>query len=118
MQQVAELLVSQNKQLLRDALTNNEARNALIKSINDISDRLIAGGAKATVQETSDLAEDSSLITEAFAEDIDPADYRVIENLSSNLSPSTKEKILRITIDSGNLVDEDGNFIRTFSPNK
>ena len=118
MQQVAELLISQNKQLLRDALTNNEARNALIKSINDISDRLIAGGAKATVQETSDLAEDSSLITEAFAEDIDPADYRVIENLSSNLSPSTKEKILRITIDSGNLVDEDGNFIRTFSPNK
>ena len=118
MQQVAELLISQNKQLLRDALTNNEARNALIKSINDISDRLIAGGAKATVQETSDLAEDSSLITEAFAEDIDPADYRVIENLSSNLSPSTKEKILRITIDSGNLVDEDGKFIRTFSPNK
>jgi len=118
MQQVAELLISQNKQLLRDALTNNEARNALIKSINDISDRLIAGGAKATVQETSDLAEDSSLITEAFAEDIDPADYRVIENLSSNLSPSTKEKILRITIDSGNLVDEDGNFIQTFSPNK
>ena len=119
MQEVAELLISQNKQLLRDALTNNEARNALIKSINDISDRLIAGGAKATVQETSDLAEDSSLITEAFAEDIDPSDYRIIENLSSNLSPSTKDKILRITIDSGNLVDKDtGEFIRTFSPNR
>ena len=118
MQQVAELLVSQNKQLLRDALTNNEARNALIKSINDISDRLIAGGAKATVQETSDLAENTSLITQAFADEINPADYRIIEDLSSNISPSTKEKILRITIDSGNLVDEDGKFIRTFSPNK
>tara|TARA_R110001632_G_scaffold72232_1_gene167172 strand:+ start:1155 stop:3224 length:2070 start_codon:yes stop_codon:yes gene_type:complete len=118
MQQVAELLVSQNKQLLRDALTNNEARNALIKSINDISDRLIAGGAKATVQETSDLAENTSLITQAFADEINPADYRIIEDLSSNLSPSTKDKILRITIDSGSLVDEDGKFIRTFSPNK
>lgn len=94
MQQVADLLVSENKQLLRNALTNNEARDALIKTINDIADRLIAGTAKGVVGETTDLAENASLITEAFAEEIDPADYRVIEDLSSTISPTTKQKIL------------------------
>jgi hypothetical protein len=95
MQEVAELLVSTDKQLLRNALTNNEARDALINTINNIADRLIAGGARATVQQVTDLVPNAtSIVSPSFAEEIDPDDYKVIEDLSSSISPSTRQKIL------------------------
>ena len=94
MQQVAELLVSTNKQLLRNALTNNEARNQLIQTVNQIADRIIAGGARATVQQVTDLIPSASIISQSFAEEINPEDYRSIQDLSRDLSPQTKEKIL------------------------
>jgi hypothetical protein len=95
MQEVAELLISTDKQLLRNALTNNEARDALINTINNIADRLIAGGARATVQQVTDLVPNAtSIVSPSFAEEIDPDDYKVIEDLSSSISPSTRQKIL------------------------
>ena len=95
MQEVAELLVSTDKQLLRNALTNNEARDALINTINNIADRLIAGGARATVQQVTDLVPNAtSIVSPSFAEEIDTDDYKVIEDLSSSISPSTRQKIL------------------------
>ena len=45
-------------------------------------------------------------------------DTTAIKRLADSISPEARNKILSIRIDSGNLVDVDGNFIRTFSPNK
>jgi len=51
-------------------------------------------------------------------EEIDPS---AIKPLVESISGKNIDKILgavRITIDSGNLVDDEGNFIRTFGPDK
>lgn len=116
MTEISNLLISQNKDLLRDALTNKEARDKLINTVANYADRLIRGGARATVQQVTNLVPNLSIVSPSFAEEINPEDYRFIEELSSNLSPSAKEKIMRITIDSGNIVDDQGNFIRRFGP--
>ncbi len=95
MQEVADLLVSTDKQLLRDALTNNESRDKLINFVNSIADKLIAGSAKATVQQTTDLIPNAtSIVSPAFADEINPEDYKFIEELSSSISPATRQKIL------------------------
>jgi len=109
--EVAELLISENKQLLRNALTNNEARNALIKTINDIADRLIAGGAAASVQQASNLVEDvGSIVSPAISAELDPnmdnmgleTDAEVQEAISpliATLDTDTRQKIIKIYAD-------------------
>ena len=111
MLQVAELLISENKQLLRNALTNNEARNALIKTINDIADRLIAGGAAASVQQASNLVEDvGSIVSPAISAELNPnmdnmgleTDAEVQEAISpliATLDTDTRQKIIKIYAD-------------------
>ena len=111
MLQVAELLISENKQLLRNALTNNEARNALMKTINDIADRLIAGGAAASVQQASNLVEDvGSIVSPAISAELNPnmdnmgleTDAEVQEAISpliATLDTDTRQKIIKIYAD-------------------
>ena len=95
MQQVADLLVSTDPQILRNALTNKEARDNLIKLVNDLSDKILAGGARATVQQITDLVPNAtSIVSPAFAEEIDPDDYKVIEELGRTITPTTRQKIL------------------------
>ena len=109
--EVAELLISENKQLLRNALTNNEARNALMKTINDIADRLIAGGAAASVQQASNLVEDvGSIVSPAISAELNPnmdnmgleTDAEVQEAISpliATLDTDTRQKIIKIYAD-------------------
>jgi hypothetical protein len=118
MLQIARILVSEDADAVRKALTDREVRNALVRRANQIINTLTKGVGTATGTESVKQAggKNFSIFSNAIAEEIDPEDYRFIEQLSSNLSPSAKEKIMRITIDSGNLVDDQGNFIRRFGP--
>ena len=120
--QVAELLISENKQLLRNALTNNEARNALIKTINDIADRLIAGGAAASVQQASNLVEDvGSIVSPAISAELNPnmdnmgleTDAEVQEAISpliATLDTDTRQKIMKMYADGtvGQIFEDTG----------
>ena len=122
MLQVAELLISENKQLLRNALTNNEARNALIKTINDIADRLIAGGAAASVQQASNLVEDvGSIVSPAISAELNPnmdnmgleTDAEVQEAISpliATLDTDTRQKIMKMYADGtvGQIFEDTG----------
>lgn len=118
MTEISNLLISQNKDLLRRSLMNQESRDQLINTVAQIADRLIRGGARATVQQVTDLVPNAtSIVSPAFGDEIDPQDYRVIEDLSSTISPSTKDKILRITINPSGIVDEEGNIIRRLGTN-
>jgi hypothetical protein len=95
MTEISNLLISENKDLLRDALTNKEARDKLINTVANYADRLIRGGARATVQQVTDLVPNAtSIVSPAFGNEIDPEDYKVIEDLSSTISPTTRQKIL------------------------
>lgn len=116
MLQIARILVNEDADAVRKALTDREVRNALVRRANQIKNTLAKSVGTATGTESVKQAggKNFSIVSDAMSEEIDPADYRFIEDLSSNLSPSAKEKILRITIDSGNLVGEDGEFIRKF----
>jgi len=116
MLQIARILVNEDADAVRKALTDREVRNSLVRRANQIKNTLAKSVGTAIGTESVKQAggKNFSIVSDVMAEEIDPADYRYIEDLSSNLSPSAKEKILRITIDSGNLVGEDGEFIRKF----
>ena len=127
--QIARILVSENSELVKNALTNKDARNKLFARFEQLVDGFIAGTTKAGIQQTTESAIDALKINPAQSAELDPnmsnmgletnlSTQEAINPILEGLDKNTKEKILRITIDSGNLVDEDGNFIRTFSPNK
>ena len=95
MTEISNLLISENKDLLRDALTNKEARDKLINTVANYADRLIRGGARATVQQVTDLVPNAtSIVSPSFADEIDPDDYKVIEELGRTITPTTRQKIL------------------------
>lgn len=99
MTQVARLLVSEDKNLLRNALTNNEARQQLIQKINELTDRFVAGLAKAGVQEGSDLTENASIVTGALATEENEEDQQVNETLKpiiQDLDEEAKRKLLQV----------------------
>lgn len=99
MTQVARLLISEDKDLLRSALTNNEARQQLIQKINDLTNRFVAGLAKAGVQEGSDLTEDASIVTDALATEENEEDQEVKEALKpiiQDLDEEAKRKLLQV----------------------
>jgi hypothetical protein len=99
MTQVARLLISEDKDLLRNALTNNEARQQLIQKINELTDRFVAGLAKAGVQEGSDLTENASIVTDALATEENAEDQQVneaIEPIIKDLDEETKKKLLQV----------------------
>lgn len=100
MTEISQLLISENKDLLRRALTNAEARETLVTNVAKLADILIRGGAKATVQEATNIIPNfGSVVSPAFGDEINSADYRIIEDLSSDISPSAKEKIMRMYAD-------------------
>ena len=97
--QVAKLLVTEDKELLRNALTNNEARQQLVQKINELADRFVAGLAKAGVQEASDLTENASIVTDALATEENAEDQQVneaIEPIIKDLDEETKRKLLQV----------------------
>jgi len=100
MTEISQLLISENKDLLRRALTNAEARETLVTNVAKFADILIRGGAKATVQEATNIIPNfGSVVSSAFADEINQADYRIIEDLSADISPSAKEKIMKMYAD-------------------
>lgn len=99
MTEVARLLISEDKDLLRNALTNNEARQQLVQKINELADRFVAGLAKAGVQEASDLTENASIVTDALATEENAEDQQVneaIEPIIKDLDEETKQKLLQV----------------------
>ena len=99
MTQVARLLISEDKDLLRNAITNNEARQQLIQKINELTDRFVAGLAKAGVQEGSDLTENASIVTDALATEENEEDQQVKEALNpiiQDLDEEAKRKLLQV----------------------
>ena len=111
MTEISNLLISQNKDLLRDALTNKEARDKLINTVANYADRLIRGGARATVQQVTDLVPNAtSIVSPAISAELNPnmdnmgleTDLEVQEALDpliSSLNTDTRKKILRIYAD-------------------
>jgi hypothetical protein len=111
MQKVAELLVTENKQLLRNALTNNEARDSLLLAINRISDNLLGGVAKSGVVEGTEIFKDADFINPAFSDEINPSDYKFVEDLADSVKPETKDKILKITVTPTKFKLPDGSIV-------
>ena len=127
---LAELIVTEDRALLTKALTNAEARDALFQKTQRLVNELIKLETRFIAQQTPQVTPDAiNTSFSAQSAELDPnmsnmgletnlSTQEAINPILEGLDKNTKEKILRITIDSGNLVDEDGNFIRTFSPNK
>jgi len=120
MTEISELLISENKDLLRRSLTNAEARETLVNNVARIADLLIRGGAKATVQEATNIIPNlGSVVSPAFSEELDPnmnnmetenIDTTSIKNLADELSPKTRKKVLKIYADGtyGEVYDDTG----------
>jgi len=97
MSEVAKLLISDNPNLIKAALTDVGARNELIRNAQIIANTYITGGASASaIVGTSKASSGDGLpiIGTAFAEEINTEDYKPIKELSSSISPKTREKIL------------------------
>ena len=95
MSEVATLLISDNPNLIKAALTDVTARNELIRNAQIIANTYITGGASASaIVGTSKASNADGLIGTAFADEINTDDYKPIKELSSSISPKTKEKIL------------------------
>lgn len=94
MAQVAKLLISENSDLIKAALTDVGARNQLIRNAQIIADSYISGGgsASAIVGTSRASSEGLPIVGTAFASD--PNDSEVIKDLSKNITPKTKQKIL------------------------
>lgn len=97
MSEVAKLLISDNPNLIKAALTDVGARNELIRNAQIIANTYITGGASASaIVGTSKASSGDGLpiIGTAFADEINTEDYKPIKELSSSISPKTREKIL------------------------
>jgi hypothetical protein len=120
MTEISQLLISENKDLLRRSLTNAEARETLVNNIARIADLLIRGGAKATVQEATNIIPNlGSVVSPAFSEELDPnmnnmetenIDTTSIKNLADELSPKTRAKVMKMYADGtiGEVYDDTG----------
>tara|TARA_R100000935_G_scaffold33969_1_gene54430 strand:+ start:1306 stop:3444 length:2139 start_codon:yes stop_codon:yes gene_type:complete len=125
---IASILVSENPELVKNALTNKEARNELFARFGQLVDGFIAGTTKAGIQQTTESAIDALKINPAQSAELDPnmnnmgteeIDTTAIKSLADSISSEARNKILSIRINSGNLVDEEsGNLIRRFGPNE
>jgi len=125
---IASILVSENPELVKNALTNKEARNELFARFGQLVDGFIAGTTKAGIQQTTESAIDALKINPAQSAELDPnmnnmgteeIDTTAIKSLADSISSEARNKILNIRINSGNLVDEEsGNLIRRFGPNE
>jgi hypothetical protein len=100
MLQVAKLLISENPDLIKKALTDVSARNKLIAFANKIADGIVTGTASASAITTSSALADKDIIGSAQAEEIDPSNYKYVKDLAGNIKPKVKEKLLNITIDT------------------
>lgn len=101
MAQVARLLISENPDLIRSALTDVGARNQLIRNAQIIADSYISGGgsASAIVGTSRASGEGLPIIGTAFADDTeitatDTEDNKVIKDLSKTINKKTANKIL------------------------
>ena len=125
---LAKLIVTEDRALLTKALTNAEAREALFQKTQRLVNELIKLETRFVAQQTPQIIPDA-INTSFSAEsaelnpnmdnmglETDLEIQEVINPILKDLDKNTKEKIMRITIDSGNLVDDQGNFIRRFGP--
>ena len=111
MLQVAKLLISENPDLIKQALTDVSARNKLIASANKLADMIVTGTASASAITTSSALADKDIIGSAQAEEINPSDYKFVKDLAGNIKPKTKDKILNITVTPSKYKMPDGSIV-------
>ena len=126
MLQIARILVSEDADAVRKALTNREVRNDLVRRANQIRNTLAKGVATAVGTESVKQAggKNFSIVSDAMASDIDPSgfkgEYSVINDLTKNISTTGKDKILSAAGDglklnllpNGDIINENGQFIK------
>jgi len=103
---IAKILISEDAELVKKALTNPIAREKLLRKIDAVGWALQSGIQRAVpeiVQENlsnvnPDLSRIGSIVSPAFSEEISPSDYRYVKDLAGSVKPETKDKILKITI--------------------
>jgi len=100
MEQVARLLISENPDLIRAALTDVAARNTLIRNMNKAAELIVAGSKSVSaIVGTSKLQDENfNPMSPAFADEISASDYtgdyQVIKDLTKTIKPNAKKKIL------------------------
>ena len=126
MLQIARILVSEDADAVRKALTNRDVRNALVRRANQIKNTLTKSVATATGTESVKQAggKNFSIVSDALASEIDPSgfrgEYSVINDLTKNISTTGKDKILSAAGDglklnllpNGDIINENGVFIK------
>ena len=112
MEQVARLLVSEDANLIRAALTDITARNTLIRNMNKAAELIVAGSKSVSgIVGTSKLQDENfNPMSPAFADEINTGDYKVITDLTKTISPKTREKLMKIYADGtyGEVYDDTG----------
>ena len=124
MYKVAELLIEENPNIIKNALTDITARNKLISR----AQKLVKGLGKAVSSASAITAAGSDIdldvIGSAIADEVNPSDYRgdyqVIKDLTKTIKPNAKKKILATQGDglitkllkNGDIVNENGDFIK------
>ena len=98
MLQVGQILISENPQLVLNALTSITARRKLFKAADKIATFVSRSGASVGAIQASGM--DMSVMNPAFADEIDPSNYKYVQELAGNIKPKVKEKLLKITIDT------------------
>ena len=92
------MLVSENAEVLQDALTNRASRDLIIRKIDALGSILQGGIQRGTTELTSEALSsvnpDLSILGSAFADDIDPADFKFVQDIASNVDDETKSKII------------------------
>ena len=95
---IANILVSENAEVLQDALTNRASRDLIISKIDALGSILQGGIQRGTTELTSEALSgvnpDLSIIGSAFAEEIDPADFKFVQDIATNVDEEAKNKII------------------------
>ena len=105
MLQIARILVSEDPNAVRKALTDREVRNALVRRVSAIRNTIGLGFARGVGTESvkQQGGKNFSIVSDALANEIDPSDYRgdykVINDLTKTISPKTREKIMKMYAD-------------------
>jgi len=105
MLQIARILVSEDPDAVRKALTDREVRNALVRRVSAIRNTIGLGFARGVGTESvkQQGGKNFSIVSDALANEIDPSDYRgdykVINDLTKTISPKTREKIMKMYAD-------------------
>jgi len=92
--QLSKMLVSEDAELMRKALTDASARRQLVEKMNSLIGRLSGGAVAVSAAEGGPAVASVFAPSEAQASDIDQALRRDIKSLAESVSKKGRQKIL------------------------